>query len=154
MTSSLASHIGEGAIDQLDDQMALVGFGMQRVGVIPVERLRGGGMVVAPRTAEALGADAQIDDPAQDGQMAQQARLVHAVALGDGAPTAAASRAGQGAFDGEDELARLGQLGLEDADIGDIERDRDERLLGHRGLPSSGRYGYGKSQRAFQILAL
>jgi hypothetical protein len=52
---------------------------MQGLRVKPVERLGGGRMVVAERTAEALGLDAQIDHPAEDGQMAQQPRLVHAV---------------------------------------------------------------------------
>jgi hypothetical protein len=33
------------------------------------------------------------------------------------------------AFDGEDELAGLGDVSLEDAHVGDIERDGDERLL-------------------------
>jgi hypothetical protein len=32
----------------------------------------------------------------------------------------------------EDELAILGQLGLEDAHIGDVQRDRDEWVRGHR----------------------
>ena len=50
------------------------------------------------------------------------------------APTAPATRAGQGAFDAEDELARLGQFGLEHTDIRDVERYRDERLLGHQRL--------------------
>jgi len=54
----LGFHIGERAIEQLDDQMALVGRGVQGALVIPVERLRGGGMAIAERAAEALGPDA------------------------------------------------------------------------------------------------
>jgi hypothetical protein len=83
-------------------------------------------------TAKALGADTQIDHPAQDGQMAQQPQLVHAVGLGEGAPAAAATGARQGAFDGEDELAILGDLRLANADIGDVERNRDQRVRGHQ----------------------
>jgi len=51
-------HIAEGAGDQLHNQMALVGLGMQSFGVIPVERLGGAGMVIAEGTAETLGPDA------------------------------------------------------------------------------------------------
>ena len=50
--------IAERAVDQLDDQVALVGFGMQRIRVIPVELLRGRRMVVAERATEALGTNA------------------------------------------------------------------------------------------------
>jgi len=63
--------------------------------------------------------------------MAQEPRLVRAVALGDGASTAAAPCAGERAFDGEDELAVLGQLGLQHPNIRDVERDGDQRRLGH-----------------------
>ncbi len=118
--------------------MALVGFGVQGVRVIPVELLGGGGMAIAPRAAEALGADTQIDHPPQDRQMAQQPRLIDAMALGDGTPAASAGRTRQRAFDSQHEFPRLGDLGLEDAHIRDIERDRDERVLGHQkpSLPS------------------
>ena len=50
--------IAKGAIDEKHDQMAFVGLGVQRLGVVPVKRLCGGGMVVAIGTAEALGSDA------------------------------------------------------------------------------------------------
>ena len=63
--------------------------------------------------------------------MAQQARLVEAMTLCDSASTAAATRTRQRAFDGEDELARLRQLSLKDTDIRDVERYRDQRVLGH-----------------------
>ena len=63
--------------------------------------------------------------------MAQQARLIKTVKLGDDAATTAAGGTGQGAFDGEDEFALRIDLGLKHADIGDIERDRDERVLVH-----------------------
>src|SRR4051812_45001837 len=98
---------------------------MQRVWVIPVEQLGGGRMVVAPRTPEALGADAQVDNPTEDGKMAQQARLVEPVALGDDAPTAPAGCARQRAFNGENKVSILGNLGLEYTDIRNIEWDRD-----------------------------
>src|SRR5215207_4148641 len=111
--------------------MALVGFGVQRIRVIPVELLRGGGMTSAPGTLETLGANAQIHNPTQNGQMAQLPRLVQAVAFGDGAPTAPAGCGGERALDGENEFAILGQLGLEDTHIRNIERDRDKRMLGH-----------------------
>lgn len=119
----LGLDIAQGAIDQLHDQMALVGLGMQRTVVIPVERLRGGRMALASRTAEALGTDAQIDDPTEARQMAKQPRLVQAMPLADGAATATAGCTRYGAFDREDKLAVLGEFGLEDADIGDVERD-------------------------------
>jgi hypothetical protein len=38
----------------------------------------------------------------------------------------------QRAFDREDEFARLGDLGLENRHIGDVERDRYEWMLRHR----------------------
>ena len=66
--------------------------------------------------------------------MAQQARFVARVGVGDGPPTTVADRTLQGAFDRQDELARLRQFGLNDADIGDVQRDREERLLRHRHL--------------------
>src|SRR6266516_3465970 len=125
-------YIGEGAIDQLHDQMAFVGLGVQRIWVIPIEPLRGCGMVIAEGAAEAFGSDAQIDDPTKNGQMPQQTRLVHPVAFGDGAPATPATRADKCAFDGEDELAGLGQLSLEDTDIRDVERYRDEWVLRHQ----------------------
>src|SRR5215470_1247727 len=103
--------------------MALVRLGMQGVWVIPIEYLRSGGMIVAPGAAETFGAQAQIDHPAKERQVAQQTRLVQAVALGDRAATAAADGARQGALDREDELAIFGQLGLEDANIRDIKGD-------------------------------
>jgi hypothetical protein len=57
-------------------------------------------------------------------------------AIGNGAPTAAAGRTRQRGLDREDEFPRLGQLGLEDADIGDVERNQDNRSLGIRYHPS------------------
>jgi len=88
-------------------------------------------MIVAEGTAEAFGSDAQIDDVAKNGQMPQQTGLVQAMAFGDGAPAAPAVRTTERAFDGEDELARLRHLSLEDTDIRDIERDRDQWVFGH-----------------------
>ena len=69
--------------------MALIGLGMQRILVIPVEPLRRGGMTIAPGTAEALGPDANVDDAPEDGQMAQEAWLVLAMPLGNGSATRA-----------------------------------------------------------------
>jgi hypothetical protein len=63
--------------------------------------------------------------------MAKEPRLVHTLALGDRASTATATRAREGALNREDELAILGQLGLKDAKIGDVELDGDQRRLGH-----------------------
>ena len=63
--------------------------------------------------------------------MAQPSRLVQAVAFRDGAPTAPAGCGGERALDGENEFAILGQLGLENAHIRNIERNRDKRMLGH-----------------------
>ncbi len=85
---------------------------MQGVGVVPVERLCGSGMISAEGTAETFGPDAYVHDPPQDGQMAQHAWLVYTVALGDDASTAAAVRASERALDGEDQLACFGQFGL------------------------------------------
>ena len=42
----LGLHIGDGATYQLENEMAFVGLGVEGVRVIPVERLRDGGMVV------------------------------------------------------------------------------------------------------------
>ena len=64
--------------------------------------------------------------------MAQQTGLVEAMTLCDSASAAAATRTRQRAFDGENEFALLGQLSLQDANVGDIERDRDQRVLGHQ----------------------
>jgi hypothetical protein len=55
--------------------------------------------------------------------VAQQAGFVDTVLLCERAATTATGRACQQAFNGEDELARLGQLGLEDTDIGNIKRN-------------------------------
>src|SRR5262249_19078544 len=59
VTSSLASTSVKVLPNQLHNQMAFVGFGMQGFGVVPVESLRGGGMVIAEGTAEAFGTDTQ-----------------------------------------------------------------------------------------------
>jgi hypothetical protein len=67
--------------------------------------------------------------------VAQQAWLVGAMRLGDCASAATTGRALQCAFNRQDELAGLGQVGLEDTDIGNIERDGDEGLLGHGDKP-------------------
>jgi len=66
--------------------------------------------------------------------MAKEARLVQTVALGDDASTTATSRTRECALDGKNELTLLGELGLEDAEIGDVERYRDEWVLGHQRL--------------------
>ena len=74
--------------------------------VIPVELLLGGGrLVITPRAAEALGAGAQIDHPPQHGPVAEEPRLVDAIALSGDVPTAAAGGACQRPFDREDKLA-------------------------------------------------
>lgn len=127
----LGGHIAEGTIDQLHEQLTLVGFGMQRFGVIPVEALGSGGMVVAVRTAETFGSDTQIDHPAQDRQMTQRAWFIHPIGLREQTPTAATGRALQGTFDREDEFARFGPLRLQDTYIRDIQRDRNQRRLWH-----------------------
>src|SRR5581483_6114997 len=48
-------HIRERAANQLHNQMTFVGFGVQRFGVIPIELLGGGRVVVAEGAAEAFG---------------------------------------------------------------------------------------------------
>ncbi len=50
--------IADGAVDQLNNQMPLIGFGMQRVGVVPVQLLRRGRLAVTVGTAKAFGANA------------------------------------------------------------------------------------------------
>src|SRR4030095_12506502 len=111
--------------------MALIGWGVERMGVIPIERLGGGGMVITEGAAKALGPDTQVDDTAEARQVAQQSWFVQAVRFVDRAPTAATGRAIQGAFDGEDEIALRSDLSLEHTDMRDIKRDRNERLLVH-----------------------
>src|SRR6266498_305568 len=125
-------HISEGATYQLEDEMAFVGLGMQSFWVVPIEPLGSGGMVLAPRAAQALRPDAQIHGPTEARQMAQEARLIHAMGFANRATTAPTRRADQRALDSNDELALLGQLSLEHTDIGDVERDRDKWVLGHR----------------------
>jgi len=66
--------------------------------------------------------------------MAKEARLVQTVALGDDTSTTAARGARERALDGKNEFALLGDLGLQNADIGNIERYRDERVFGHQRL--------------------
>ena len=127
----LGDYIAEGAVDQMDNQVALVGLGMQRLGIVPVELLSRGRVIVAERAAEALGLNAEVDGTSQDGQMPQEPGFVAAVRLGNGAATAVTGRVLDGTLDGEDELTGLGQIGLNHADIGDVERNRDKRLLGH-----------------------
>src|SRR5215211_7478396 len=65
--------------------------------------------------------------------MAQEAWLIYAVTVRDGASAAATVRTGQCAFDGKNELSCFGEFSLEDAHIGDVERNRNERMLGHYG---------------------
>jgi hypothetical protein len=67
--------------------------------------------------------------------MAQEARLVYTVALADGTSTTPAGCRCERALDGENQLALPGQLGLEDAHVGNVEWDRDKRVLGHQ-VPS------------------
>ena len=50
----LFRNIRERAIDQLDDQMALVGVGMDRFGIIPVRLLGGGRLAFTKRAVEAF----------------------------------------------------------------------------------------------------
>lgn len=121
--------IRPGALDQRHDAVALVGLGMQGVRVIPLEGLGGRGMVIADGAAEAREPDAAGDHPTQDRQMAQQAWFVEVVTVGDGAPTAAAGHTCQRAFHGQDAFAVLGDLGLEDTQIRDVQRDRDAGVL-------------------------
>ena len=66
----LGRNIRNGRVDQLDDEMAFVDFGMQRSGVIPVKLLGGGWTVIAIAAAKPLGADAQKDRPTKDGEVA------------------------------------------------------------------------------------
>jgi hypothetical protein len=73
----------------------------------------------------------QVDHPPQDGQMAQQAWPIFAVWLSKEPAATATGRSGEGALDGEDELVGLREVCLEHTDIGHIERDRNEGLLGH-----------------------
>lgn len=61
--------------------------------------------------------------------MAEEAWLVDTMGFGNGASTAAAGGTGQRAFDGEDDLAMLVHLGLEDAHVGDVKRNRDQWVL-------------------------
>src|SRR5439155_9740206 len=74
------------------------------------------------------------------------------------AATAAARRTHQRARDGEDEFAILGQLGLEDADIGNIERDRDQWMFCHAEpsfqITGASRCDSAPSRSAAQLLHL
>ena len=54
----LFSHVGQGCVDQLEDQMAFIGFSMQRSRVVPVKRLRGCRPFIAAGTTKAFGVDA------------------------------------------------------------------------------------------------
>jgi len=51
----------------LEQQMALVGFGVQGFRFVPLEALGGGGMIITERTAEALGARPNIHHIAEAG---------------------------------------------------------------------------------------
>jgi hypothetical protein len=81
--------ISECAVDQQDNQMTLVGIGMQHIRIIPLQDMGVGGMAIAKGIAKALGTNTQIDDPTEDRQVAQQAWLIKTVEVGDGATTAA-----------------------------------------------------------------
>ncbi len=116
-------HISYGAVDQLHDEMPLVGLGMQGVRIIPVEFLGRCGMIIAVGTAKAFGPDAQIDNPPQDWQMAQQTRPIFAMLLSKKMTTAATGGGVQGALDREDELVGLREISLKHAYIGNIERN-------------------------------
>jgi hypothetical protein len=73
----------------------------------------------------------------------QQAGLVDPMRFGNGAATVPAPGTGQGAFEGEDQFTVLGEFGLQHTDIGDVERNRDERLLWHQTplVKSTGKHG-------------
>jgi hypothetical protein len=64
--------------------------------------------------------------------MAKEPWLIDTVAFGNGAPTTAAGRTTQRAFDGKNELAFLGQFGLENTQIRNVEWYRDKRVLRHQ----------------------
>ena len=108
----LLADIGNRAVDHLEQQMALVGHGVEGFGRIPTQALGGGGMIVTVRTAEALGLDADIDDIAEACQMAEHERPVIAVEGANRLATAATGGSGQGTFDLDNQLPILGQFGM------------------------------------------
>ena len=76
--------------------------------------------------------------------MAQQARTVGAVLLGPGRATPAAAGAGERTFHCQNEFVGPRDLGLEDAYIRNVARDRNEWLIRHAGssLVSNRRFGW------------
>ena len=103
----LAHHILNGAVDQGEEQVALLGNGVQRPRVIPIQSLGCGRTIVAIRTAETLGPNADVDHSAEDGQMAQEDGLIDGVFFGKQAPTVLTVCRRQGAFHRDDELVLL-----------------------------------------------
>lgn len=75
----LLANIGKRAVDQLHQQMLVIGVGLQGFGRVPPQALGRSGMVVTIRTAEALGAQADGDRRAEDREMAQLDGLVKAM---------------------------------------------------------------------------
>src|SRR3712207_1317472 len=76
--------------------------------------------------------DTDIDDVAENGQMAEHQWPVVAVAGANGLATAATGRCGKCAFHLDDQLPVLRQLGAPYSHIRQIEWNRDRRLLRHR----------------------
>lgn len=139
----LGDDIADRAVEQLNDEMPFVRFGVQRVWVVPVQWLRRRRLAVTMGAAKTLGANAQVDGSPHDGQMAQQSGAVRAVLLGQGRATTAAARAGERTFHGQNEFASARDLGLKDTHIRNVKRYRNERLIRHAGssVRSDGRFG-------------
>ncbi len=105
--------------------MPLTGIGMQHIGVVPGQLLRGRRLAISVRTTKASGANAQVDWSPQNGHMAQQSGAIRAVLPGQGCTTAAAAGAGTRTFCGQNEFVGPRDLGMEDAHIGISSRISD-----------------------------
>ena len=128
----LLADIFDRAVDELHQQMVLVGRGMQGFGLVPTQPLGRGGMVVTIGAAKAFGADTDVDHIAQDREMAQLEGLIVGVEVADRAPAAPAHSGGQGAFDLDDQFLLLSQFGAEHPHIREVKRDGDRGLFRHQ----------------------
>src|SRR2546426_12562359 len=79
-------------MNQLQEQIFLIGFGVGTFRCIPRELLGGGWSPFTPWTPIAFRAQADIDAPAQNGEMAERDRLIESVQLRNHTPTLATLR--------------------------------------------------------------
>lgn len=112
-------------IHHLQQQVGVIRRRLRAVGFVPTHLLGCGRLTLAGVTPITLGPIPQIHRPPQNRQMTDGDPRVVAVQLAKLTTTAPTARTRQPALHGDDELTLLGDLRLQDLDIGNIQRDRN-----------------------------